>query len=183
MPRMDTHMRIRVTWALPILLLLTVAVASAQPALPVKQLPPGFKVVAQSVSETAVTLEATRPNAAKPAIAVDTEVHLRFSWQLMPGFERTLDYMKAAPEEPASGQGSPRTEPAGKKLVAGGVLTFRKTTVLQIGTNAPPWVTYDGMWVGAVENGMLGVGVANYAGALSDIEPWIMALIPAGPSK
>jgi hypothetical protein len=140
-------------------------------------------VVSQSAGRTGIVLEAAKPNGAKPVIAVDTDIHISFHWQPMPGFEKTLEYMAAASEEPASGQGGVRTEPAGKKLVAGGVLTFRKTTVLQIGTSAKPWITCEGVWIGATDGGMLAVGVTNYAGVPSDIEPWIMALIPGGPPK
>jgi hypothetical protein len=152
--------------------------ASAQPAPPVKQLPAGFTVVSQTATSTAVSLDATRPNATKPAIAVDADAHLKYVWRPSPGFGRVVEMMAGAPEEPASDQGTIRQEPAGKLRLRGGVLTFRKNTVVQVGTNAAPWVTFDAVWIAAVDNGMLSVSVTNYAGAKTDLQPWIEALIP-----
>jgi hypothetical protein len=166
-----------------VMLGVSVSLASAQPSVPVKQVPPGFTVTSSRADSTSVVLEATRPNAIKPAIAIDASVHLGFSWQPSPGFELIIDIMANSPQDPASDMGGTRSEPAGKSRFRGGVLTFEKRTVLQIGTNAEPWVTYRGVWMTAIDGGALAISVTNYAGPKEHIQPWIEAMIPAGIGK
>jgi len=163
---------------------LAASAALAQPAPPVKQLPPGFTVV-PSPSQPwlpPVMMAAVKPNTTKPVIAVDADVHISFTWQPSPGFARVVEMMAAAPEDPASGD-LIKDEPAGKSRLKGGVLTVRKHTVVAVGSSGPPWVTYSGIWVAAVDGGMLTISVSNYAGPKADIQPWIDALIPARPPK
>jgi hypothetical protein len=165
------------------ILSVTAAVAAAQPAVPLKQVPSGFTVTTNKTDDTTVQMEATKPNSTKPKISVDTEIHLGFSWRLFPGAAQIIDIMAASPEEEVSDQGGIKDEPAGKTRLKGGVLTFRKSTVLQIGTNAAPWVTYKGVWIAESEGGMLAISVTNYAGPKEDIQPWIEALIPAAKTN
>jgi hypothetical protein len=166
-----------------VMLGLSASLAAAQPSVPVKQLPPGFTVISNTADGTSVVLEATKPNAVKPAIAIDANVHLGFSWRPSPGFEQIIDIMANAPQEAGSAVGGIRNEPAGKSRFRGGVLTFEKKTVLQIGTNADPWVTYSGVWMTATGGGALAIAVTNYAGPKEHIQPWIEAMIPAGIAK
>ena len=159
------------------------ALASAQPVVPVKQLPPGFTIVVNTASKTSIAMSAEKPNAGKPQIAVDADIHIGYSWRILPGFARVVETMASSPEDPEYDQGTIKDEPAGKLRLKGGVLTFRKHTVLQVGTNGGPWVTYDAVWQGDIDGGMLAISVMNYAGPKADIQPWIEALIPAGKAK
>jgi hypothetical protein len=159
---------------------LAASAAVAQPSPPVKQLPPGFTVV-PSPSQPwlpPVMMAAVKPNTTKPVIAVAADVHISFTWQPSPGAARVVEMIAAAPEDPESGDLT-KIEPAGKSRFSGSVLTFRKHTVVAVGTNGPPRVTYSGIWVAAVDGGMLTISVSNYAGPKADIRPWIDALIPA----
>jgi hypothetical protein len=174
----------------PMILALTFAVvvlfgvaASAQPQPPVGKLPPGFKVETQSAGPGSVVMAAVKPNSAKAKLALDPDIHLVFTWQPNPAAAQIIDILAVAPEEPASGQGGVKTEPAGRTRLRGGVLTYTRRTTLQIGTSAPPWVVYDGAWVAALDDGLLSIGVSNYAGAKEEILPLIEALIPPGMPK
>lgn len=162
---------------------LTASLALAQPSVPVKQLPPGFTVTTNAASDASVAFQATKPNAVKPAIAIDANISLGFSWRPMPGFEQIIEILANSPEESASDMGGTKDEPAGKSRLRGGVLTFRKHTALQIGTNADPWVTYSGTWMAATDGGALAISVTNYAGPKEHIQPWIEAMIPSGKVK
>jgi hypothetical protein len=166
-----------------VMLGLSASLAVAQPSAPVKQLPPGFTVTSNTADGTSVVLMATKPNAIKPAIAIDADVHLGFSWQPSPGFEQIIEIIANSPQDPASDMGGTKSEPAGRSRFRGGVLTFEKQIVLQIGTNAEPWVTYSGVWMTAIDGGALTIGVTNYAGPKEHIQPWIEAMIPAGIGK
>ena len=161
---------------------LAASAAVAQPSPPVKQLPPGFTVVPSPSQpwQPPVLMAAVKPNATKPSIAIDADIHISFAWQPSPGVDRIIEIMAASPEDPASGD-LIKDEPAGKSRLKGGVLTVRKHTVVAVGSSGPPWVTYSGIWVAAVDGGMLSISVTNYAGPKADIQPWIEALIPARP--
>jgi hypothetical protein len=176
----------RPTLALIAALAFAASTAWAQPPVPLKRVPEGFKVVSQSTSPAAVRLEASRPNTTTPNVAVDPDIHLSWNWRLIPGADKVVEMMAKSPEDSTSKIGMTIVEPAGKKMLKGGVLIFRKTTVPSLGEgNAPPWVTYDGNWIGAVEGGMLVVGVGNVAGPKETILPWITAFLDstATPAK
>lgn len=63
---------------------LAVSTALAQPALPLKSLPQGFKVVSQVPEGTMISFQAVMPNEIKPKLAVDPDIHIGYSWQAMP---------------------------------------------------------------------------------------------------
>lgn len=162
---------------------LAVSTASAQPALPLKSLPQGFKVVSQVPEGTMISFQAVMPNEIKPKLAVDPDIHIGYSWQAMPSAAQIVDAMEQQKEEP-SAMGLTKVEPEGKGRFKGGVLSWEKTTTPWVGLGKEPdWVTYSATWVGAVNDGLLGISVDNVAGSKDKIQGWIAALIDGSGVK
>ncbi len=133
--------------------------------------PSGFKVTTKGSMEQMRAkgvgdgVEAEKPNANWPNNCVlDPKLQLHYGWLLSPGTDQLIEMMARVPEEPASVSMGTRDEPAGKRRYHGGVLTWRKSTSLVIGTTdagckLKELVTYDGAWVGYLAGKILGVRV------------------------
>jgi hypothetical protein len=162
---------------------LAVSTASAQPTLPLKSLPQGFKVVSQVPEGPMISFQAVMPNEIEPKLAVDPDIHIDFGWQAMPSAAQIVDAMEQQKEEP-SAMGMTKTEPQGKERFKGGVLRWEKTTTPWVGLGkGSDWVTYSATWVGAVNGGLLGISVKNVAGSKDKIQGWIEALIEGSGVK
>ena len=155
---------------------LAVAAASAL-AGPLPPPPAGFKVIPQGSMDqmrakgVADGVEAEKPNANWPTNCVlDPKLQLSYGWQLSPGTGQVIEMMARAPEEPASsGQIGVRDEPAGKQRYRDGVLTWRKSAMLVIGTTESGCklkevITYDGSWVGYIGGKIVAVRVWHVFG-------------------
>ncbi len=151
------------------------AVASAQLPPPEQSLPAGFRISNSIANGMQVGYEATKGQSwPKCFDALPAQVRLGWTWQGMPGAGQYISLIVKAPEEPMSRMGLTVTEPAGKEMLLGGALTWRKTTVPCVGYGEkPPLVTYDAKWIGAWKDGMLAVGVNNAVGSKAEIKPWI----------
>ena len=150
----------------------------AQPESPVDKVPDGFKVTTNMAYPTLVGIEATKPNTVKSCIDADPDIHLGYSWTAMT--DQAADMLmkgQIAQEEQSSDNMGVKTEAIGKEDFKGGVLIYKKTTAVQVGTDCPDWVTYSGIWVGKYAAGYLAVGVSNLAGSQAPIKGWIAPLL------
>ncbi len=156
--------------------------AGAQTKLPPP--PPGFKVIADSPSTTAMRaagvmdmLQAEKPNDDWPGCIVDPKVAFKASWTNSPGAEQNVKMMLKMPEEPPAFSMGTKTEPAGKQQYKGGALTWTKKTVMAAGTASAKCpgnqvILYDGSWVGYSNGKLLGVAVTNLYGQKEAGQAW-----------
>jgi hypothetical protein len=150
----------------------------SKPALPSGRLPPGFVAGYTADNAAQVILQAKKPHGAKACMYIDPDTELGFSWTAMPdsAADMMINAQITQEQETSDIQGA-KTEPAGKEGLNGGTLLYKKTSRLQIGTNCPPWVTYDGLWIGKVGEGVLVVAVSNVPGSKGAIKGWIESMI------
>lgn len=150
---------------------------TSKPELPVARIPAGFTVNHKTDSSAMVNVEASKPHGVKACIHVDPDIHLAYSWTAM--------VESAAPmviqgliqqEQETSTVGMMKTEPAGQEGLEGGTLLYKKTTLPQIGTSCPPWVTYAGTWAGKYGDGVLIVSVSNVPNSKESIKGLIYAM-------
>jgi hypothetical protein len=147
--------------------------------------PPGFKTNADSPSITAMRaagvmdmLEAIKPNDGWPGCIVDPNVKFSASWTSRPGANQNVKMMLEMPEEPPAFSMGTKTEPAGKKAYKGGVLAWKKKTVMAAGMASSKCpgnqvILYDGSWTGYSNGKLLGVGVSNLYGQKEAGQAWI----------
>lgn len=167
-------MKARVIVGIPLAILVT-AISGAGQLPPAEQsLPAGFQVSNTVSNGMQVGYQATKSQTLPKCFdTLPQEIRLGWTWQKMPGAKQVIQMMAQAPEEPQSRMGATLTEPAGKEMLRGGALTWRKTTVPCIGIGEkPPLVTYDVQWIGPWNDGMLAVGVQN-AIPREEIKPWV----------
>jgi hypothetical protein len=143
---------------------------------PLPQPPAGFKVIPKGSMDqmrakgVADGVEAEKPNADWPNNCVlDPKIQFAYGWQLSPGTGQLIEMMAKIPEEPASVSMGTRDEPAGKQRYHDGVLTWRKSTSMVIGTTESGCklkeiVTYDGTWAGYLAGKIIGVRVWHVYG-------------------
>ena len=144
--------------------------------------PAGFTIVPQGEAIAAMKaqglmdrLEAEKPSDWDCASAL--KVKFESSWHTSPGGDRALEYMAQAPQDPARDAMGTRTEPAGKRRHAGGVLEWEKYTTIVAGSDCPSdVVTYHGKWIGYVSGKLIGVSVTHVKSKETGQE-WIAAYI------
>jgi hypothetical protein len=162
--------------------------ASAQKGLPAP--PAGFRTLERTPSQLAMkeagiadSVEAEKPNEGWPGCIVDPKILINYGWTNQPGAGQVVEMMAQRPEEPASVVGGIRSEPAGKQRYKGGILAWRKTTTLAVGSASAKCpgnqvVTYNGSWVGISGGKLLGVGVIRVYGSKTAAQRWIDEYIP-----
>jgi hypothetical protein len=136
---------------------------------PLPNPPPGFKKepdspssVAMRQSAVADNVRAAKPDDLRPNCGGDPNIHFEYGWTASPGGYQVLELIARSPEEPASQKMGVRSEPASKKTYKGGVLVWRKDTVLMVGVNDPKCkeiISYTGIWTGYADGKMIGIGV------------------------
>ncbi len=90
------------------------------------------------------------------------KIKFGYSWQLLPGGDKTLEMMAQIPQEPAKESMGTRTEPAGKTRYKNGVLEWQKWIIPMIQTDCPNRLeTYHGKWVGYVSGKLIGVSITH----------------------
>lgn len=164
----------RLLVGLPVAMLLAASSAAAQLPPPERSLPAGFRVTQTVANGLQVGYQATKSQTLPKCFGVlPQEIRLGWVWQKMPGAKQFLQMVVQAPEEPTSRTGMTVVEPAGKEMVRGGSLTWRKTTVPCMGIGEkPPLVTYEAKWIGFWNDGMLTVNVENALGREA-VKPWV----------
>lgn len=133
-------------------------------------LPAGFKVVTERNQPSMIMFEGSKLNVNFPKNHMDQGIRLGASWMANPMATKSLEIMARLPENPA-GQvmGVTREEPADKLHYRGGLLTWRKVVTQWVGSgNAPDLVTWRGSWVGTGFDGLLGVSISNFVGAMEE---------------
>jgi len=142
-------------------------------------LPAGFQLVTERNLGGSMVIEATRPNAEFPAPHMDHGITLSVSWAMNPMAGAALEYLAAAPEDPADDAiGIGRDEPCGKTRHRGGVLTCRKLTTPWGGDGeGPDLITWSLSWAGATDTGLIGVSVSNLCGPRETGAGWIDRVI------
>lgn len=172
--------RSRAVWAATVLaaaLGSTLAIAS-QPGLPKGRLPAGFAVQSTADNPSQVSLKAAKPHGVKACIHVDPDTKIGYSWTAMPEpATQTVIAGMIHQEQESSANGGITTDPAGREEMDGGTLLYKKTTILQVGTNCAPWVTYDGTWIGESGGGLLVVVISNVPKSKDAIRGWIAAML------
>jgi hypothetical protein len=162
----------------PICLALGAVIAASSVTLagPLPPPPAGFKVIPKGSMDqmrakgVADGVEAEKPNANWPNNCFfDPKLGFSYGWPLSPGGGQVIEMMAQVPEEPASGNTLTRDEPAGKQRYLDGVLTWRKSTSVVIGTTGSGCklkeiVTYDGSWAGYLAGKIIGVRVWHVYG-------------------
>jgi len=126
-----------------------------------------------------MVIEATKPNENFPPAFVDQGITLNITWASNPMAGTTLEYLKAAPEDPpGEPMGVGLEEPCGKSLHRGGVLLCRKLTTPWVGLGeGPDLVTWNVSWAGASDTGILGVSVSFLYGDREAATGWIDGVI------
>lgn len=90
------------------------------------------------------------------------KIKFGYSWQLLPGGDKSLEMMAQIPQEPAKESMGTRTEPVGKSRYKNGVLEWQKWTIPMVQTDCPTrLVTYHGKWVGYISGKLTGVSITH----------------------
>ncbi len=158
-----------------ILVLALAAAGHAQLPPPEQSLPAGFHVSNTVSNGIQVGYQATKSQTLPKCFdTLPQDIHLGWVWQSMPGARQVIEMMARAPEDTLTRMGMTVTEPAGKVMLRGGSLAWKKTTVPCMGIGqSPPLVTYEGKWIGPWHDGMLAVSVENALGTPTEIRPWV----------
>ena len=151
---------------------------TSKPDLPVARIPAGFTVNHKADSAAMVNVAASKPHGVKACIYVDPDIHLGYGWAAMAeSAAQTVIQGLIRQEQETSTVGGIKTEPAGQEGLDGGTLLYKKTTLPQIGTSCPPWVTYTGTWAGTCGDGVLIVSVGNVPNSKESIKGLIDAMV------
>lgn len=164
--RMRIHGNMKTILGLSLCILLGAALASAAgPNLPAP--PAGFTPLptspsAKAMKESGISdgIEAEKASDWNCKSAPKTK--FGYSWQTLPGGDKTLEIMAKIPQEPAKDAMGSRTEPAGKSKYKNGVLEWQKWTTTMAQTDCPAKLeTFHGKWAGYVSGKIIGVSITH----------------------
>lgn len=160
-------------WAVP-------AFAVAQLPPPEKLLPSGFTLENNHSNPPIVAFTAkSAPQEMHPTwgtLPAEIELGCNFMPMAMP--DMMVQMAAQAPEDPESQVGATVTTPEGKEMWRDGVISFHKTTTPWIGEGeGPDHVVWDGAWMGAIDGGVLTIGVSNVLSGKDEVRSHVLAVL------